>query len=288
MHLQDAADALALMLGGVQHGGTGVENTGVNTDEGQTANERVGRDLEGKAGERRIIVSMTNIFLAGIGVHTVDRGDIHGGRHVVDDGVEQLLHALVLVGRTANDGNHLVVDGGLTDGLADEVLRNGLLFERQLHDLVVQVGAGVNELGAILLSELEHVLGDLLHAHVLAELVVVDISVHLHQVDDALEGVFRADRQLDGDSVALETVVDHVQNVVEVRTHDIHLVDVDHAGDLVVIGLAPHRLRLGLNAALGAENGHRAVQNAQGALDLNGEVDVARGVDDVQAGLPFQ
>ena len=79
--------------------------------------------------------------------------------------------------------------------------------------------------------------------------------------------------------------MDHVQNVVEVRAHDIHLVDVDHAGDLVVIGLTPHSLRLGLNAALGAENGHRAVQNAQGALDLNGEVDVARGVDDVQAGL---
>ena len=285
VHLQDAADALSLMLGGVENRGTGIQDTGVHANEGQTADERVGRDLERKTGERSVIVRVTDIFLTGIGVHTVDRGDIHGGRHVVDDRVQQLLNALVLVRGTAGDRNHLIVDGGLTDGLADEVLRNGLLFERQLHDLVVQVGASVNELGAILLSELEHVLGDLLDAHVLAELVVVDISVHLHQVDDALEGIFRADRQLDGDSVALETVVDHVQNVVEVRAHDIHLVDVDHAGDLVVIGLTPHSLRLGLNAALGAEDGHRAVQNAQGALDLNGEVDVARGVDDVQAGL---
>ena len=285
VHLQDAADALSLMLGGVEDRGTGIEDTGVNTNEGQTANERVGRDLEREAGEGSVVVRVTDVFLTGVGVHTIDRGDIHGGRHKVDDRVQQLLNALVLVRGTAGDRNHLVVDGGLTDGLADEVLRNGLLFERQLHDLVVQVGAGIDQLGAILLSQLKHIRRDLFNAHILAELVIVDVSVHLHQVDDALEGIFRADRQLDGDSVALETVVDHVQHVVEVRAHDIHLVDVDHAGNLVVIGLAPHSLGLGLDAALGAENGHAAVQNAQGTLDLNGEVDVARGIDDVETGL---
>ena len=79
--------------------------------------------------------------------------------------------------------------------------------------------------------------------------------------------------------------MDHVEYVIEVSAHDVHLVDVDHAGDLVVVGLAPHGLRLGLNAALGAHNGHRAVQHAQRALHLHGEVHVARGVDDVDAGL---
>ena len=56
-------------------------------------------------------------------------------------------------------------------------------------------------------------------------------------------------------------------------------------GTLIVVSLTPNGLRLGLNAALCAEDGHRAVQHAQGALHLDGEVNVARGVDDVDSGL---
>ena len=59
--------------------------------------------------------------------------------------------------------------------------------------------------------------------------------------------------------------------------------DVHHAGDFVLISLTPDGLRLRLDTALSSQNGHRAVQNAQGTLDLNGEVNVARGVDDVDA-----
>src|SRR5699024_3132048 len=83
----------------------------------------------------------------------------------------------------------------------------------------------------------------------------------------------------------LQAVVDHAKDVVEVGAHDVHLVDVDHPGDAVVIGLAPHGLRLGLHAALGAHDGDRTVQYPQGTLHLHGEVHVARGVDDVDPGL---
>ena len=37
VHLKDAADALTLLLGGVEHRGAGIQHTGVHTDEGQTA-----------------------------------------------------------------------------------------------------------------------------------------------------------------------------------------------------------------------------------------------------------
>ena len=52
---------------------------------------------------------------------------------------------------------------------------------------------------------------------------------------------------------------------------------------MVVVGLTPNRLGLRLNAALGAHDGHRAVEHAQGTLHLDREVNVARGVDDVDA-----
>ena len=132
-----------------------------------------------------------------------------------------------------------------------------------IHDLVVEVGDGLKELRAVLFGLVLHVLGDLLDAHILAQIVVVDVGLHLDQVDDAAEVCLGADRQLDRNSVALEALVHHVDNVVEVRAHDVHLVDIDHAGNVVVVGLAPDRLGLRLNAALGTQNGHGAVEHAQ-------------------------
>ena len=138
----------------------------------------------------------------------------------------------------------------------------------------------------VLLGQLLHVLGDLLAADVLAQVVVIDVGLHLHQVDDPLEGVLAADGQLDGHRVALEAVFHHLYHAVEVGAHDVHLVHVGHTGDLILFRLAPDRLGLGLYAALGAEHGDRAVQHAQGTLHLHGEVHVSGGVDDVDTVLP--
>src|SRR5207247_9237786 len=49
----------------------------------------------------------------------------------------------------------------------------------------------------------------------------------------------------------------------------------------VLVRLAPYRLGLGLDAGDGIEHGYRAVEDAQRALHLDGEVDVAGRVDDV-------
>ena len=53
--------------------------------------------------------------------------------------------------------------------------------------LVVLIGDGIEQLLAVLLRQLGHVLGDLLLAHILAQLIVEDIGLHLDQVDDAAE-----------------------------------------------------------------------------------------------------
>ena len=285
VHLEDAANALLLLLGGVEHGGTGVQHAGVYTHKGQTAHEGIGGDLKGQGGEGGVVIGMTLILFLGIGINTLDGRNVHGRGHIVHDGVQQLLNTLVAVRGTADHRNHDVVNGALTDGPADHVLRNFLLLQNQHHDLLVDVGTGVQQLGAVLLGQLHHILGDGLHAHILAQLVVIDVGVHLHQINDALEGVLSADGQLDGHRIALQSVVDHVQHVEEIGAHDVHLVDVDHAGHAVVVGLTPHSLRLGLHAALGAHDGNRAVQHTQGTLHLHGEVHVTRGIDDVQTGL---
>ena len=82
-------------------------------------------------------------------------------------------------------------------------------------------------------------------------------------------------------TVGVEAVLDHVDAAEEVGADAVHLVDEAHARHVVLVGLAPDRLGLGLHAGDGVEHRDRAVEHAQRPLDLDGEVDVAGRVDDV-------
>ena len=97
--------------------------------------------------------------------------------------------------------------------------------------------------------------------------------------------VFGADRDLDHDGVGLQAVDHHLAHAQEVGAGAVHLVDERETRHLVLVGLAPDGFRLGLHAADGVIHHHGAVEHAHRALDFNGEVHVAGGVDDVDAVL---
>ena len=86
----------------------------------------------------------------------------------------------------------------------------------------------------------------------------------------------RAERDLDRHRVGAEALADRVDRAPEVRAGAVHLVDEADARDVVAVGLAPHRLGLRLDAGDAVEHRDGAVEHAQRALDLDGEVDVAR------------
>ena len=73
--------------------------------------------------------------------------------------------------------------------------------------------------------------------------------------------------------------------MLEIGPDDVHLVDEDEARHLVLVGLPPDRFRLGLDALLGVEDDDAAVEDAQAALDLGGEIDVAGRVDQVDGAV---
>ena len=95
--------------------------------------------------------------------------------------------------------------------------------------------------------------------------------------------VLLAERPLDGDRVGAEALLHRVDAHVEVGADLVHLVHERDARNVVLVGLAPDGLALRLDAVAAVEDRHRAVENAQRALDLDGEVDVAGRVDDVDA-----
>jgi hypothetical protein len=70
-------------------------------------------------------------------------------------------------------------------------------------------------------------------------------------------------------------------DAVRVGALAVELVDERHAGDVVPAHLAVDGDRLRLHAGDAAQHQDRAVEHAERALDLDGEVDVPGGVDDV-------
>ena len=120
VHEEDAADPLLLAGAGVEHRAALLELARVDPEVGELA-VGIGDDLEGEGGEGLVDVGLALELLLALRVHAVGGRQVERRRHVVDDGVEQGLDALVLERRAGEHRHEAVVDGGVADG-ALEVL----------------------------------------------------------------------------------------------------------------------------------------------------------------------
>ena len=183
-----------------------------------------------------------------------------------------------------NIGIELHRDGALADQRADLVIVRHLAFEVILERRLVDFDGGLDHLLAVFFGTSLEVVRDLDDVPGSAQrLVAPDQRIHLDEVDDALEFGLGADRQLHDDSLRAKARSDHLDRAVEVGADLVHLVAEDHARHVVLVGLAPDGFRLRLDTGIGIEQRNGAVEHAQRTLDFDGEVDVAGGVDDVEA-----
>src|SRR5690606_21381795 len=196
VHLQDAADTLALVLDGVVDRVARGQHARVDANEREVADERVRRDLERERGERRIVIRRTRA-LGLILEDALDRRDVLRRRQIVDDRVEHGLHALVLERAAAEHGHDLVAQAPRAQAPLDFLLGERLALEVLLEELLAALGRGLDQLLAVLLRlGLELVR----HVHFLEadalRLLVPDDLLHLDQIDDAPEMLLGADRDL--------------------------------------------------------------------------------------------
>ena len=80
-------------------------------------------------------------------------------------------------------------------------------------------------------------------------------------------------------------VLDHADALEEVGAGLVHLVDEHDARNLVAVSLTPDGFGLRLNAGVAVQKNDSTVKHGQRTFDFDGEVDVAGGVDDVEAVL---
>src|SRR5690606_28504214 len=128
---------------------------------------------------------------------TLDRGDVDRAREVVDDGVEQLLDALVAQSGTTEHGSREVREGSTADAGLELVLGDLVPFDVADHDLVVDAANGFDQLVAGGLSGFAQVLGNLAALGLVALFAAEPPPGHGDEVDDAVGLDFSTDGNLD-------------------------------------------------------------------------------------------
>ena len=225
VHLQQPADPLLAAGRGVEDVGARVELAGVDAEVGQLADERVGHDLEGERREGGVQARLALGRLARLGIGAGHRRHVDRARQVVDDRVQQRLHALVLEGGAEQHRRDRVVERGGTDGGLQLVLLDRLLLEEGVQDVVVVVGDGLDQLVAVVLGLLLELVRHLALLPLLPQRVDVGDRLHRDQVDVADELVLGSDRDLQGDRLRAQPVDHRLDGVEEVGARAVHLVD---------------------------------------------------------------
>ena len=283
VHLVETGHALLLTRTGIEHVGTGIQVTGIDTDIRQASHERVGRNLEHKTAERLGGLGLQLHLLLVREVRRLRRADIQRGREVTHHGIQQELDAFVLERGTAACRNNLHGDGALAQRGDDLLLRDGFgRLEVLVHQGVVAFGGGFDQLVVPEGDSVLHVGGnvlDLVVHQVVARLV--DDRLPGNQVNNSLEILLRTNGEADRNGGGTELGLDLLDTGEEISTDAVHLVHIGNLRHAIFICLAPNRLGLGLNAPHGAERGYRTVEDTEGTLDLHREVHMARSVDQV-------
>ncbi len=283
VHLKDAAHALVVILGGIVNRIPRVHRAGIHAEETELSDVGVGRDLEGERRKRLVVGRMAVFLFPGVRVRPLDVRDIRRGGHIIDNGVQKLLHALIPVRRTTGNRNHAVGKCGFANTIFDFLLGQLLPVQVFFKKSVILLCNMLDQRGVVFLGQLLHVIRNLFAADVLPELVVIDVGLHLHQVDQSLVSVFFADGELNRHCIAFQTIFHHLDHMEEISPHDVHFIDIGHAGNVIFLRLAPNGLGLRFNAALSAENGYGAVEHTKGAFHLDRKVNVAGSVNDVDS-----
>jgi hypothetical protein len=104
-----------------------------------------------------------------------------------------------------------------------------------------------------------------------------------HQINQTREFVFSANRHLDRQRLSAGAIFNHMHAVEEVSADFVHLVDKYDAWHFVTVSLTPYGFRLRLNTSVRVQHTNRAIKHRQRTLNFNGEVNVARGINDVEA-----
>mmetsp|Transcript_41351 Transcript_41351/g.66792 ORF Transcript_41351/g.66792 Transcript_41351/m.66792 type:complete len:215 (-) Transcript_41351:147-791(-) len=211
-------------------------------------------NLEGVAHKRFLRVTLQfnfHLFVVCVEAHVLlvlRRGQIFA------DTVQEVLHALVLVGRAHEHGAELQKQGLAPDGSVHCLDRDLIGLEEDLSKRVVKVGQRLQELVPVLGNLVSHLCRNVSNAVALAVHSLEVARLLRHQVANTYEVVLLADWQLDWLHCETKLCSDLSQHVEWIRAITIKLVDEDDTGHPVALHLPIDGDGLALDPADAAAN----------------------------------
>ncbi len=202
-----------------------------------------------------------------------------GRGHQLRDRRHQRAHTEQLGRRTAHDRRHLAFEDSLAQAALDLFLAQRPGVEVLLEQRVVALGGRLNELTAVLVDPLLHVIGD----RDLASLAVLrgHERLEVQEVDDAAEVLLGADREVQRERPRREALAHGAHGAVEVGVLLVELVHDHDARFARAVALLPGDLRPDRELRGGPDHDHGAFGRPQAAGHLAGEVQEPRRVEDV-------
>src|SRR5919109_1989194 len=264
---EELADPLLRVGAGVHERRVAGERAAQDAEDVDPPGERVGDRLEDEG--------------RGGGAVDADRHLLVGrGRDALGEQVEQRRRAEVLRRDAARDREDLAArDGGLERG-GDLLRRELFALEVALHQRLVRLDDRVEELRVQVLDLVGELRRDL-DRPALAVALGAHVGLRVQEVDDPLQLVLAADRQVDGDAVLGELALELFEGAREVGALAVEHVHDDDAGEPELLGPAPHPAGLHLDAHDAADDDERALHDPQRRDRVALEARVARRVDEI-------
>ena len=260
----------------------------VNPHEGQLA-ELLDDGFERHA-DQRVFVALRERDLGGVFGFAFDflvvdvrdhDGAVQRAGQVVPDRIEQFLHAFVAIRRTHHHWRDLLRERRFADQRANFLDGDFALFEQRFHQFVIEQGQRFEHFLPRGRGLLDIAFGDRFAAGGFPIFAIKVDRLHRDEVDDTREIRLGTHRKLDGHRRDMQLFLDLLSDFERVGSDAVHLVDERDARDAIPLHLAIDGQRLALHAADGAQHQHGSVEHAQRAFDFDGEVHVARRVDQV-------
>ncbi len=211
----------------------------------------------------------------------LDRGAALGRRgHALDEQVEQRVGAEVLRGYAAHHGEDLASRDGVLQRVRDLIDAELLALEVPLHQPLVRLHDGVEQLLAVLGHGVRE-LGRDLARRALFRPLGARVGLHVQEVDDARQLVLDSDRETHGDTARRELLLKLAERAVEVGALAVEHVHEDDAGEAARLRALPHAPGSHLHAHDGADHDQRTVGHRQAGDRIALEAGITGRVDEV-------
>lgn len=285
VYLNDTIETFTCSFYGVQYGIIRVNYIGVNTEEGQVINKRVGSDFERQCRERFVIICVTfsrSVFI--VVQDIVDRRYVNRGWQVINYRIQYRLNIFVFERRIIGYQDDFVVQNALTQSIFDFCFSQFFIIQVFFYQFFRSFSCGFDQVLVLFVSQFNYVCRDIFvfEGYVLVSVVLVD-SFYFYQVNNIGEMFFSINRQLQRNRVRVQTGFDLVNNFQEVRIYAVYFVNERNARNFIFVCLTLYGFRLRLNIINCVVNYYRIIENTYGTFYFDCEVNVFRGVDDVDA-----